>query len=115
MPIPPAVLTVNQVANGAYDGTFVQVDAYLRSISGAQDGSLTLGMDSGTQSFRVLLPPGRSRSSLRHLALESRLRLKGIAVVNRRFNKDADPFVILAEPRKILKWWRGRPGGVLPT
>jgi signal transduction histidine kinase len=112
VPIPPAVLTVNQVAGGGYDGRFVQVEGYLRSTSAANDGVLTLNMDAGAQSFRALLAAGRSRFRLGHLAVESRLRVRGVSVVDPRFNTAADPFVILARSAEDIDviagppWWR---------
>jgi signal transduction histidine kinase len=112
VPIPPAVLTANQVATGWHDGTFVQVEGYLRSVSASNDGSMSLVLDAGTQSFRVQLPAGRSRSRLRNLSFESRLRAAGIAVVHPLFNKYADPFVILARSAEDVEmvagppWWR---------
>jgi signal transduction histidine kinase len=112
VPIPPAVLTVNEVAGGAYDGRFVQVEGYLRSSSLRTDGSLTLYMDAGMQSFMVLLPPGRSRSRLGKYAVESRLHVRGVSVVDPQFDTDSDPFVILARSAEDVDvvagppWWR---------
>ena len=77
VPIPPAVLTANQLASGTYDGTFVQVEGYLSSTSVGKDGSLILYMDAGTQLFRVLLPAGRSRSRLRDIAVDEPAAHKG--------------------------------------
>lgn len=112
VPIPPAVLTANQVAGGAYDGRFVQVEGYLNSTSVAKDGSLTLHIDAGTQLFRVLLPAGRSGSRLQDIAVQSRLRIRGISVVDPHFDTDADPFAILARSAEDVdviagpSWWR---------
>jgi signal transduction histidine kinase len=112
LPIDPMVIAANQVADGNYDGRFVQVEGYLRTISARKDDTLTMDLDAGTQSFHAILPAGRSRSHLRHLALESRLRLRGVSVVDARFNQDADPFVILvrsAEDVEVVAgppWWR---------
>ena len=106
------VLTANQVAEGQYDGMFVQVEGYLRSISTRNDGTLTMRLDGGTQSFHAILPAGRSRSHLQGLALQSRLRVRGVSVVDARFNQDADPFAILvrsAEDVEVVAgppWWR---------
>lgn len=112
IPVSPVVVTANQIAEGYYDGRFVQVDAYLRTISPGNDGSQRLYLDAGTQSFHAILPPGRSGSHLGRLAIESRLRLQGISVLDPRFNQDADPFVILvrsAEDVEVVAgppWWR---------
>ncbi len=111
-PISPVVLTANQVAEGQYDGRFVQVEGYLRTMSAGNDGAITMDLDAIAQSFRAILPPGRSRSLLQRLARESRLRLRGVSVVDARFNKEADPFVILvrsAEDVEVMAgppWWR---------
>jgi signal transduction histidine kinase len=111
-PISPMVIAANQIADGNYDGRFVQVEGYLRTISAVADGTLTMDLDAGAHSFHAILPAGRSRSHLRRLALASRLRLRGVSVVDDRFNKAADPFVILvrsAEDVDVVAgppWWR---------
>lgn len=112
VPISPVVVTANQVATGSYDGSFVQVEGLLRSISTERDGATLLDIDAGTQSFHAILPAGRSRSHVDGIALESRLRLRGIAVADARFNKAADPFVILVRSAEDVDveagppWWR---------
>jgi signal transduction histidine kinase len=112
VPAPPMVLTANQIAEGHYDGMFVQVEGYLRTVSAGKDNSLSMDLDGGTQSFHAILPPGRSWSHLHALAPESRLRLRGVAVVDPRYNQAVDPFVILvrsAEDVDVVAgppWWR---------
>lgn len=112
IPASPAVVTANQLADGYFDGRFVQVEAYLRTISAEKDGTMTMDLDAGTQSFHAILPAGRSRSRLQHMAPESRLRLRGISVIDTRFNRASDPFVILvrsAEDVDVVAgppWWR---------
>jgi signal transduction histidine kinase len=112
VPVSPVVLTANQVAEAQYDSRFVQVEGYLRAISEGNDGAIALDLDAGAQSFRAILPPGRSRSLLQRLAQESRLRLRGVSVVDARFNKEANPFAILVrspEDVEVLAgppWWR---------
>jgi signal transduction histidine kinase len=112
VPIPPVVLTANQVAEAQYDSRFVQVEGYLRTMSEGDDGAITLDLDAGAQSFRAILPRGRSQSLLQRLSQGSRLRLRGVSVVDARFNKEADPFVILARSAQDVEivagppWWR---------
>lgn len=111
-PVSPAIIAANQIAEGLYDSRFVQVEGYLRTITEEKDGDLILELDAGAQSFHALLPPGRSRSLSQRLARDSRLRLCGVAVVDPRFNKNADPFVLLmrsAEDVEVVAgppWWR---------
>ena len=110
VPIPPLVLTANQIAEGHYDGMFVQVEGRLQTISPVKGD--TLDIDAGAQSFHAILPAGRSRLQVGGLALRSRLRLRGVSVVSPRFNTAADPFVILvrsAEDVDVVSgppWWR---------
>jgi len=112
VPVSPLALTANQLAEGHYDGMFVQVEGYLRSISNEADGTVSLRLDGGTQTFHAIAAAGRSWAHLRSLAVDSRLRLKGIAVGDARFNKGVDPFVILARSAEDVDvlagppWWR---------
>jgi signal transduction histidine kinase len=111
VPIPPMVLTASQIAEGHYDGMFVQVEGLLQTIS-AKGDTLAMDLDAGTQWFHAILPAGRSRSHVGGLTLRSRLRLRGVSVVDPRFNTEADPFVILvrsAEDVDVVAgppWWR---------
>ncbi len=111
VPIPPMVLTASQIAEGYYDGMFIQVEGLLQGMS-AKGNTFVLNLDAGTQWFHAILPAGRSRSHLAGLALRSRLRLRGVSVVDPRFNTKADPFVILvrsAEDVDVVAgppWWR---------
>ena len=46
----PMSLTANQIAEGHYDGMFVQVEGHLRAMS-EKGGRLTLDLDAGTAFF----------------------------------------------------------------
>jgi signal transduction histidine kinase len=111
-PISPLVFTANQLAEGYYDGRFVQAEGNLRTMTTEPDGSISLDLDAGSQSFHAIFPPGRSRSLLDTLEPESRLRLKGVCVMDARFNKASDPFVLLMRsPEDVdivagAPWWR---------
>ena len=112
IPLSPVVGTANQVATGPFDGRFVQVEGYLRAISVAKDHTATMDLDAGTQSFHAILPAGRSWSHVQSLALQSRLRLRGVSMVDGQISKAADPFAILvrsAEDVEVVAgppWWR---------
>jgi signal transduction histidine kinase len=111
-PVPPAIIAANQIAEGLYDNRFVQVEGYLQSVAEEKENVLTLELDAGAQTFRAILPLDRSRSLLQRLARQSRLRLCGVSVVNPRFNKTADPFVLLVRSPQDVDvvagppWWR---------
>jgi signal transduction histidine kinase len=109
VPVAPLALTANQVAEGQYDGMLVQMEGILRTVSAGNDRSLTLAVDAGPQSFHVVLPPGRSWWHLLNLEVDSRLRLRGVAVVDARFNRAGDPFVILGRSAEDVEVVAGPP------
>jgi signal transduction histidine kinase len=113
-PLPPVAVTASQAATGAYDAMFVEVDGVLVDRSSQPDGSLQLDFSSNGQSFRAIADPGRNSSRLRGFALQSKLRLRGVCVVDPEFTHDLYPFVLLvpsADNIDILAgppWWSAR-------
>lgn len=113
-PLPPVAVTASQTATGAYDATFIEVDGVLAHRSTAPDGSLQLDLTSGGQSFRAVVDPGRNSAALRHLAIQSRLRLRGVCVVDPEFTRNLHPFFLLvpsADDVEVLAgppWWSAR-------
>ena len=111
-PISPLVLGANQLAEGRYDGMFVQVEGQLRTITPAREGTVRLHLDAGVHSFQAILPTGRGPSHARDLPIEGRLRLKGVPITDNRFNTPADPFAILVRSAEDIEvvagppWWR---------
>jgi len=113
-PLPPVAVTASQAATGAYDAMFIEVDGVLVQHSSAADGSLQFDLTSVGQSFRAVVDPGRNRASLRNLAAQSRLRLRGVCVVDPKFTGNLFPFVLLvpsADDIVVLAgppWWSAR-------
>jgi len=113
-PMPPVAITASQAATGAYDAMSIEVDGLLAQHSSAPDGSLELDLTSNGQSFRAIVDPGRNRNSLRRLAAQSRLRLRGVCVVDPQFTHNLYPFVLLvpsADDVEVLAgppWWSAR-------
>ncbi|HTD54519.1 MAG TPA: sensor histidine kinase [Silvibacterium sp.] len=113
-PLPPVAVTVSQAATGAYDATFIEVDGVLAHRSTAPDGALQLDMVSSGQSFRAVVDPGRSSASLRNLATQSRLRLRGVCVVDPEFTRNLHPFFLLVPSGDDIEvlagppWWSAR-------
>jgi len=113
-PMPPVSITASQAATGAYDAMFIEVDGFLAQRSNAPNGSLELDLTSNGQSFRAIVDPGRNRFSLRTLAAQSRLRLRGVCVVDPEFTHNLYPFVLLvpsADDIEVLAgppWWSAR-------
>jgi signal transduction histidine kinase len=109
VPVSPLALTANQIAEGQYDGMFVQVEGYLQNLSGESGENMILDLRAGPQTFRAILPAGRSGSHLRGLEPESRLRLRGVPVADARFNKTADPFALLVRSAEDVDVVAGPP------
>ena len=113
-PVPPVAITASQAATGAYDAMFIEADGVLTQRSNAPDGSLELDLTSNEQSFRAIVDPGRNRTSLLRLAAQSRLRLRGVCVVDPEFTHNLYPFVLLvpsADDIEVLAgppWWSAR-------
>jgi signal transduction histidine kinase len=107
----PQSVAADQLASGDFDGQFVQVEGTLRAITSKADGSVTMAFDTGYQSFQAIVPPGRSPSHVKDIALGSVLRLKGVSATASQFKDPADPFVILlrsAEGIDVIAgppWW----------
>ncbi|MBV8673634.1 MAG: sensor histidine kinase [Acidobacteriaceae bacterium] len=112
--MPPVAVTASQAATGAYDAMFIEVDGVLAHRSVAADGSLQLDLAANGQSFRAVVDPGRSSASLRSLAAQSRLRLRGVCVVDPELTGNLHPFVLLvpsADDVEVLAgppWWSAR-------
>ena len=113
-PLPPLAVTANQAATGAYDAMFIEVDGLLTGQSNAKDGSLQLDLASNGQSFRAVTNPGRNRAALHSVAKQSRVRLRGVCVVDPEFTHNLYPFVLLvpsADDIEVLAgppWWSAR-------
>lgn len=113
-PLPPVAITASQAATGSYDATFVEVDGSLAGRSSLPDGSLQFDFASGGQSFRAIANPGRNSARLRGLALQSKLRVRGVCVVDPEFTHNLYPFVLLvpsADDIDVLAgppWWSAR-------
>ena len=113
-PLPPVAVTASQAATGAYDAMFVEVDGTLVGRSSQPDGALQLDFTSNGQSFRAIANSGRNSVRLRGLALQSKLRLRGVCVVDPELTRNLYPFVLLvpsADNIDVLAgppWWSAR-------
>ena len=113
-PLPPVAVTASQAATGAYDAMFVEVGGILTGRSDKPDGSLQLDFASNGQSFRAIANPGRNSIRLRRLAIQSKLRLRGVCVVDPAFTHDLYPFVLLVASSDDIDvlagppWWSAR-------
>jgi signal transduction histidine kinase len=94
-PAPAISVTASQAATGAFDATYVEVEARLQSKEYGSDREIILGFDAGPQSFRAIMKRGRGDSLYNRLKLGSLLRIRGVSVVDSAYTKDITPFAIL--------------------
>jgi signal transduction histidine kinase len=94
-PVPPLAVTASQAATGSFDAQFVEIEGRLVEKSQLADHSIVLTLSDGNQDFRALATPAASSRQMQHLKLRSRLRLRGICVVDSRYTGDLTPFAIL--------------------
>jgi signal transduction histidine kinase len=110
-PTPAVSVTAAQAATGAFDATFIEVSGHLRQKEYGPDDTLVFDLASGSQSFRVILNRGRGNSLYKNLALDSMLRIRGVAVMDPVYTQGTVPFALLARSSddfEVLKgppWW----------
>ena len=113
-PIPPLSVTANQAATGSFDAMFVELEGHLRDKAAGPQNTWTLDLDDGEQSFRAIVNAGRSNVSMRNLSKNSRLRLRGICVVDPAYTHNLTPFVVLLPSTEGIEvvagppWWSMR-------
>jgi signal transduction histidine kinase len=108
-PTPAVSVTAAQAATGAFDATFIEVSGHLRQKEYGPDDSLVFDMASGSQSFRVILNRGRGNSLYKNLALDSMLRIRGVAVMDPAYTRGTVPFALLARSSDDFEVLAGPP------
>ena len=110
-PIPPLSVTAFQAATGAFDATFVELDASLIDKKNGAGNTMVLDLRKNDQAFQGIMNPGRGDALFRNLKKHSVLRLRGICVVDSEYTHNLTPFVLLlrsADDITVLAgppWW----------
>jgi Domain of Unknown Function (DUF1080)/Histidine kinase len=110
-PVPPVAVSASQAATGAFDAQYVEVEGVLRSLESTKDHTLVLTLDEGAQSFRALAIDKSPKQTARRIGEQSRLRLRGVCVVDPAYTHDLTPFALLlpsVEEVEVIKgppWW----------
>ena len=94
-PMPALSVTASQAATGAFDATLIEVEGRLRHKEYGPEDNLIFDFDSGPQSFRAMMKRGRGDYLYNHLKLDSRLQIRGVAVVDSAYTEDLTPFTLL--------------------
>jgi len=108
-PTPAVSVTATQAATGAFDATFIEVSGHLLQKHYGPDDTLVFDLASGSQSFRIILNRGRGNSLYKNLALDSMLRIRGVAVMDPVYTQGTVPFALLARSSDDFEVLAGPP------
>ena len=108
-PMPPVSVTVSEASTGKFDATFIEVQGRLVGKERGPEQQLILDMDSGPQSLRAILNPGRGEYLFDRLKLYSNLQLRGICAIDPGFARNATPFVLLLGSNEDVEVLAGPP------
>lgn len=113
-PLPPVTVSASEAASGAFDSAFIEVEGRLRNKSYGPDNTLVFSLDSGPQSFRAVMARGRGDYLFDKLKINSRLRMRGVAMTSSSYTGYQVPFVLLlrsSDDVDVLAgppWWSAR-------
>jgi signal transduction histidine kinase len=94
-PVLPVAVTASQAATGAFDAEYVDIRGRLIKKEQGPDHTFVLTLDDGSQSFLAIASETGQAARFLHLKEKSRLRLRGICVVNSAYTHDLTPFALL--------------------
>lgn len=94
-PVPPVAVTAAQAATGAFDAEYVEIQGRLEHKDEPTGHTLVLTLDDGSQSFLAIVSDAGQTGRLRTLKEKSRLRLRGVCVVDSSYTHDLTPFALL--------------------
>jgi signal transduction histidine kinase len=94
-PVPPISVTASQAASGSFDALFIEIEGRLQSKEEGPDHRLILTLNDDSQSFRAIASQRDRKAFSRSLAVGSRLRLRGICVIDPAYTGDLTPFAVL--------------------
>ncbi len=94
-PVLPIAVTAAQAATGAFDAKYVEIEGRLEHEDEVSGHTLVLTLDDASQSFLAILSEAGQVGRLRRLKEQSRLRLRGVCVVDSRYTHDLTSFALL--------------------
>jgi len=113
-PIHSMGVTASQAATGSFDAQYIEVEGHLESKEGGPDHTMVLDLDEDNQSFRAIASGTSGAGLFSQLKDKSRLRLRGICVVDSAYTRDLTPFAILLSSLNDVEvvagppWWSTR-------
>ena len=108
-PVSPVAVAASQAATGAFDAQYVEVQGRLAEKREDGNGTETLTLEDESQSFTAVVN-GLGRSPhLNSLKEKSKLRLRGICVVDSRYTHDLTAFALLLPSSGDIEVLEGPP------
>jgi signal transduction histidine kinase len=105
-PIHSMTVTASQAATGSFDAQYIEIEGHLESVQEGPDHTLVLDLAEDNQSFRAI---AKATAGVRRLKNKSRLRLRGICVVDSSYTHDLTPFAILLPSLSDVEVVEGPP------
>jgi signal transduction histidine kinase len=108
-PIHSMSVTASQAATGSFDAQYIELEGHLESKESGPDDTTVLNLAEDNQSFRAIAKSRVGGARLLQLKEKSRLRLRGICVVDSAYTHDLTPFAILLPSPSDLEVLEGPP------
>jgi signal transduction histidine kinase len=108
-PIHSMGVTASQAATGSFDAQYIEIEGHLENKEEGPNHTAVLELTEDNQSFRAIANGTSSAESFRRLKNRSRLRLRGICVVDSAYTKDLTPFAILLPSPNDVDVLQGPP------
>jgi hypothetical protein len=109
MPVSPVSVAASQAATGAFDAQYVEVQGRLEEKHEDGDGTGTLTLEDESQSFIAVVPGLGNSPHLKTLKEKSKLRLRGICLIDSRYTHDLTAFAILLPSSGDIEVLEGPP------
>ena len=107
-PMPPVAITALQAASGDYDARFVEIEARLTAVRQVAHDEQELELVDNDQPFRALYV-SQSSGSVPRFEVNSRLRIRGVCVLDRQLTRELTPFVMLLRSNDDIQLVSGPP------
>ena len=108
-PVPPVAVTAAQAATGAFDAEYVEIEGRLEHKDEGPAHTLVLTLDDASQSFLAIVSDAAQAGRLHALKEKSRLRLRGICVVDSKYTHDLTSFALLLPSFNDVELVEGPP------
>jgi signal transduction histidine kinase len=107
-PIPPLSVTADQVASGAFDSMFVEIEGRLTNRVNVENHAI-LEFTSDPQVYRAIADSDVTRSAFDAVKKESIVRLRGVCMVSPAYTANSVPFILVVDSPENVRVLAGPP------